>query len=164
MPKEVPYKYLKPCYSTKRVEVGLDECARSPILGRVYTAAVVWPKDHVPSKKRNVMDSKKIKTEKARRKAAKYIKKTAVDWAISYIEVDEINEVNNILDNIKQGWKNCLDSLETEFDLILVDGKCFNPYEKDGKPIEHKTVVKGDDTYYSIAAASVLAKSVTYIF
>jgi ribonuclease HII len=41
-----------------------------------------------------------------------------------------------------------------EFDHILVDGNYFKPY----KEIPHTCVIKGDNTYYSIAAASILAK------
>jgi ribonuclease HII len=41
-----------------------------------------------------------------------------------------------------------------EFDHILVDGNYFKPY----KEIPHTCIIKGDNTYYSIAAASILAK------
>jgi ribonuclease HII len=39
--------------------------------------------------------------------------------------------------------------------LLLIDGNRFNPYKK----IKHKCIVKGDATYASIAAASILAKT-----
>lgn len=48
---------------------------------------------------------------------------------------------------------NCLDRIKT-FNHILVDGNYFNIY----KDVPHTCVIKGDDTYYSIAAASILAK------
>ena len=40
-------------------------------------------------------------------------------------------------------------------EFLLIDGNRFNPYPG----IPHKCIVKGDATYMSIAAASVLAKT-----
>ena len=57
----------------------------------------------------------------------------------------------------------CLDdiSLRKQFDTILVDGNHFDPYYsvKKDEFIPHYCIVKGDNTYKSIAAASVLAKT-----
>ena len=53
-----------------------------------------------------------------------------------------------------EGMHTCLNTLETDFQHILVDGNYFTPY----KEIPHDCVIKGDNTYYSIAAASILAK------
>jgi ribonuclease HII len=40
-------------------------------------------------------------------------------------------------------------------ELLLIDGNRFKPYEG----ISHETIIKGDGKYYSIAAASILAKT-----
>jgi len=45
--------------------------------------------------------------------------------------------------------------LKTTPNFIIVDGNKFKPY----KTIPHKTIIKGDTKYLSIAAASVLAKT-----
>lgn len=51
-----------------------------------------------------------------------------------------------------------LDRLPIVPDHIIVDGNMFKPYSKDGEYIPYTCVVKGDDKYASIAAASILAK------
>ena len=55
-----------------------------------------------------------------------------------------------------KAMRDCLDVInsETPIDHILVDGNYFDPYNN----VEHTCVIKGDDTYLSIAAASILAK------
>ena len=69
----------------------------------------------------------------------------------------------NILQATMESMHMCLDKmcfeltgikLETPFDHIIVDGNYFKQY--DGKP--HTCVVKGDNIYYAIAAASIIAK------
>jgi ribonuclease HII len=47
-----------------------------------------------------------------------------------------------------------LDKLSVKPDFILVDGNKFKPYPE----VEHACIIKGDSKYFSIAAASVLAK------
>ena len=51
-----------------------------------------------------------------------------------------------------------LDKLSVEPDTILVDGNYFKEYYINGKKINYECVIKGDNTYISIAAASILAK------
>ena len=57
----------------------------------------------------------------------------------------------------------CLDEISTRssFDTILVDGNRFESYYSSKKQdfVPHHCIIKGDDTYKSIAAASVLAKT-----
>jgi hypothetical protein len=49
----------------------------------------------------------------------------------------------------------CLKKIKTDFNLILMDGNVFKKY----KDVPHKCLVKGDSRIYSIAAASILAKT-----
>ena len=76
----------------------------------------------------------------------------AIDYHIGYVSQSIIDQTN-ILQATMRAMHDCLDSV-SGFDHILVDGNYFNPY----KDIKHTCVVKGDNTYYSIAAASILAK------
>ncbi len=48
-----------------------------------------------------------------------------------------------------------IEGLSKKPEFLLIDGNCFFPY----KDIKHKTIIKGDGLYFSIAAASVLAKT-----
>jgi ribonuclease HII len=110
------------------------------------------------------MDSKEIKTEKERKVSADWIKKHVDQYWIEPIEVEELNSTANIGVSIRAAWRRCIDRMEG-VELILIDGNCFKDgYQKEGVTIPHETVVKGDSKYYSIAAASILAKSVKLIY
>ena len=143
-------------YDKNCMEVGLDEVARGCLLGRVYTAGVVWNNDfneeidNIEGFK--ITDSKKL-SKKKREELYYYIIDTAIDWNVNYLENDEIDKLN-ILQATMKSMHNNLDNLLIDVDHILVDGTNFNSYNK----IPYTCVVKGDDKYYSIAAASILAK------
>ena len=80
-------------HSNKTYEIGVDECARGPMFGRLYTAAVILPKDN--SFKHELMkDSKKIKSRKIMKETSDYIKENAISWHIHYVEPSEIDEIN----------------------------------------------------------------------
>jgi ribonuclease HII len=127
----------------------LDEVGRGCLSGPVVAAAVILPKDFSSPL---IKDSKKL-TEKQREKAFELIKEVAIDYAISFISPQEIDRIN-ILQATMTAMHICLKELEKPFQHILVDGNYFKKY----KETEHTCVIKGDNTYYSIAAASILAK------
>ena len=145
----------------ENIEVGLDEAGRGCLFGRLYVGAVIFPKDYDVFFDNGVglnaiKDSKKL-TERKRNILFDYIKECAIETTVSYSEVDEIDKVNILQADIL-AMHRALDLFETPFQRILVDGDYFKPYSKDRKIITHHTIVDGDASYLSIAAASVLAK------
>jgi ribonuclease HII len=48
-----------------------------------------------------------------------------------------------------------IDGLKTKPNFLLIDGNRFYPYKK----IDHECIIKGDEKFASIAAASILAKT-----
>jgi ribonuclease HII len=139
---------LRPYLDINNIEVGIDEAGRGCLAGPVVSAAVILPKDFdYPI----VRDSKKL-SEKKRKEAYDIIVKNALNYSISVILPETIDKLN-ILQATMLSMHNCLDYMEG-FNHILVDGNYFNKY----KDIPHTCVIKGDNTYYSIAAASILAK------
>ena len=142
------------------IEVGLDEAGRGCLLGPVCVAGVIWLQED-PNKEIIIKDSKKY-SEKKRIQCFHYIKKHCLDYSIQLLSNDVIDE-KNILQSSIDGMHMCLDdiSLRKQFDTILVDGNHFDPYYSSQKDefVPHHCIVKGDDTYKSIAAASVLAKT-----
>lgn len=134
------------------MEVGLDEVARGCMFGRVYTAAVIWPEDFVEDPNFIIKDSKKL-SKKKREELYYYIIDNAIDWNIKYMEPETIDKINILQATLKSMHVN-LDSLMVNIDHILVDGTNFNKYSN----IPYTCVEKGDNKYYSIAAASILAK------
>lgn len=139
---------LRPYLDIDNIEVGIDEAGRGCLAGPVVSAAVILPKDFdYPI----VKDSKKL-SEKKRKEAYDIIIKNALNYSVSLVLPEVIDKVN-ILQATMLSMHNCLDVLEG-FNHILVDGNYFNKY----KDIPHTCVIKGDNTYYSIAAASIIAK------
>ena len=65
----------------------------------------------------------------------------------------------NIFHATYWGTHRALDNLDVIPEHILMDGNAFKPYNRNGEYISHTCVVKGDDKYASIAAASILAKT-----
>lgn len=132
------------------VEAGCDEAGRGPLAGPVYAAAVILPPDfHHPL----LNDSKQMK-EKDRDILREVIEREAVAWAVEAVSAEEIDRIN-ILNASITGMQRAVTRLSVRPDFLLVDGNRFKPF--DG--FRYQTVVHGDATYASIAAASVLAKT-----
>jgi len=159
-------------------EIGVDEVGRGPLFGRVYTAAVILPKDNSFDCSM-VKDSKKYHSKKKIEEASQYIKDHALAWYISFEDEKKIDEINilqatqlsmhnSILELRKQFNKKLKDEEKEEgndyYYSLLIDGNYFNPItyldKKSNKikSIPHVTVEGGDNKYASIAAASILAK------
>jgi len=75
-------------------------------------------------------------------------------WKVAFVDNNEIDEMNILRASIK-AMHIAIEALETEPQFLLIDGNRFYPY----KTIKHKTIIKGDGIFFSIAAASVLAKT-----
>jgi len=137
------------------LEVGLDEAGRGPLFGRVYVAAVILPQDDFNHDM--MCDSKKL-SERKRLIAFDYIKDYAVDWVVHYKDEKYIDK-HNIFKANYDAMHEAIDKLLVTPEHILVDGNYFKHYsDKNNNFISHTTVVKGDNKYTSIAAASILAK------
>lgn len=141
---------LQSSFSEQYVEAGVDEVGRGCLAGPVVAAAVILPKDY---KNELLMDSKKL-NKKTREKLKKTIEKDAISWAIAEASHTEIDEIN-ILNASFLAMHRAIEQLTPEPELLLIDGNRFNPY----KFIAYECIVKGDNKFLSIAAASVLAKT-----
>ena len=150
---------LKSCYNeSNQLEIGVDECARGPMFGRLYTAAVVLPKifDHSKMK-----DSKKIKSRTTMKTLADYIKENAISWSVDFIEPKEIDEINvrqAVLKCMRTSIQNVIEKMNNNDVFLVIDGNDFIPMSYNGLQLNHVCVEKGDNTYSFIAAASILAK------
>ena len=156
-PKKTKPEPLKLYYDNDAIEVGIDEAGRGCLSGRVYVGAVILPKTIDDDIYTQIKDSKKI-SRKKRKVLRKYIEKIAIAYSVAYSDAEEIDSLNILGATLKTMHK-ALDGLSIEPEQILVDGKQFNMYvSKKGNSIPYETVINGDNTYYSIAAASILAK------
>ncbi len=137
---------------------GLDEVGRGPLAGPVVAAAVVFPRGFSHP---DITDSKLV-TASEREDLAVVIKQSAIGWGIGIVEVEEIDRVN-ILNASLQAMVQALASVRPPPDCLLIDGNQIIPGELlDGSlfklRLRQKTIVKGDQLCFSIAAASILAK------
>lgn len=133
-----------------RTEAGCDEAGRGPLAGPVFAAAVILPKDfHHP-----LLNDSKQMSERNRDILREIIEREAVAWAVECVEAEEIDRLNILWASVT-GMQRAVLRLAVKPDLLLVDGNRFRPFGD----YEYVTVVHGDATYASIAAASVLAKT-----
>ena len=136
-----------------RLEAGCDEAGRGPLAGPVYAAAVILPPDfHHP-----LLNDSKQMSEKERDILRPVIEKEAVAWAVEAVEAEEIDQLNILWASVT-GMQRAVLRLDPRPDFLLIDGNKFRPFEGFGFN-SFKTVIHGDATYSSIAAASVLAKT-----
>ncbi len=137
-------------------EAGCDEAGRGCLCGPVSCTAVILPEDFDAPE---LNDSKQL-TAAARERLREQIEREAVAWAVVMVDAEEIDRIN-ILNASITGMQRALDALAVRPDHILVDGNRFRPYLDPVRmmDIPYHTVVKGDATYMSIAAASILAKT-----
>ena len=156
--------------SDSRIEIGVDEAGRGPMFGRVYTAAVILPKDD--SFNHSLMkDSKKFHSVKKIQEAAEYIKNNALYWNVSYSDERTIESINirnathkAMHASIKDVIQNFTSAAKEPATFhILVDGNDFRPLMLVNKTVEllqipHTCIEGGDNLYSAIAAASILAK------
>ena len=136
-----------------RLEAGCDEAGRGPLAGPVYAAAVILPPDfHHP-----LLNDSKQMTQKAREELRSIIEKEAVAWAVEAVSAQEIDQLNILWASVT-GMQRAVLRLDPAPAFLLIDGNKFRPFQNFGLK-DFKTVVHGDATYASIAAASVLAKT-----
>lgn len=140
------------------IEVGVDEVGRGSLFGPVTSGAVIWPPDlDNETSRRLIRDSKKL-TEPQREEAYAYIIENAISWGVESLDNKEIDRTNILRASIRS-MHMAIDSTYIIPDHIIADGNSFNVYNNiKGDPVNHTTIVEGDNKYYSIAAASIIAK------
>jgi ribonuclease HII len=132
------------------IEAGCDEVGRGCLAGPVVAAAVILPKNYTHAL---LNDSKQLSKED-RMALQLDIVRDALSWAIAEVSNEEI-DVINILNASFKAMHLALDKLLIRPEFLLIDGNRFKPYGD----VKYECVIKGDATYLSIAAASVLAKN-----
>ena len=137
-------------FSKFKYEAGIDEAGRGSLAGPVTAAAVILGKN---LRNKDLNDSKKLSPKK-RLELKKYIEKNALAYSVAFVNSSHIDK-NNILNSTFKAMHMSLEGLDIEPDFILVDGNLFKPY----RDIKYRCVIKGDQKYQNIAAASILAKT-----
>jgi ribonuclease HII len=141
---------LLPYFQQELIEAGFDEAGRGCLAGPVFAAAVILPRSFSHPM---LNDSKKIK-EKDRFELRELIQREALAYAVASVDHIEIDKIN-ILNASIFAMHLALRQLQIRPGFIIIDGNRFKSFED----IDHQCIVKGDSKYFSIAAASILAKT-----
>ena len=141
---------LRPYFYKNIVEAGCDEAGRGCLAGPVTAAAVILPKNF----RHEVLNDSKQLTAKQRDSLKNEIIETAVAWNVAFVGSEDIDRMNILRASIR-AMHMAIDGLSIKPGFLLIDGNRFFPYGSTG----YKTIVRGDSLYFSIAAASVLAKT-----
>ena len=129
---------------------GIDEAGRGPLAGPVVAAAVILdPARPIPG----LNDSKKL-SEKKRLVLAEMIRERAIAWAVAEASVEEIDRIN-ILQASLLAMQRAVAGLAVRPTSALVDGNRCPQLD-----IPAEAIIQGDGKIASIAAASILAKTV----
>ena len=141
-----------PLRAEGKVLCGVDEAGAGPLMGPVYAAAVILPREaELPG----LNDSKKL-TEKRREALYDLILDQAVAWSVARAEAAEIDALN-ILNARMLAMNRAIEGLSRKADLYLIDGNRDHG-TKVAIQVPHTLLVGGDGRSASIAAASILAK------
>ena len=160
-----PTKKLEHYFSADdgAIEIGVDVGGSRPMKGRVYSAAVILPKDE--SFNHSLMkDSKRFHSKDKIVEAYEYIRDNCLAWNVGYSSestIDKINIRNATHRAMHEAIKGIIKPDENIH--LLVDGSDFKPYtilRPDVGIVQVPTtcIVGGDDKYTAIAAASIMAK------
>ena len=135
---------------------GVDEVGRGPLAGPVVAAACIFDRDVDIV---GIDDSKKL-SEKKREQFFDEIKDKALAYGIGEASCEVIDEIN-ILEATKLAMRKAIEEADLmlaskgrdKIQIVIFDAIKINDLKK-----EQMSVIKGDQTYFSIAAASILAK------
>lgn len=137
-------------YQYELVEAGCDEAGRGCLAGPVFAAAVILPDDF----DHPLLNDSKQLSEEIRYELRVEIEEKALAYAVALVDNLEIDEIN-ILNASFLAMHRAIEKLAIAPQFLIIDGNRFNKYKK----TPHHCIVEGDAKYFSIAAASILAKT-----
>ena len=137
-------------YQHELIEAGCDEAGRGCLAGPVFAAAVILPHDFV----HELLNDSKQLSEEVRYALRDEIEQRAIAYAVASVNNAEIDEIN-ILNASFLAMHRAIDQLHLKPQFLIIDGNRFTKYGA----TPHQCIIKGDGKYFSIAAASILAKT-----
>lgn len=127
---------------------GTDEAGRGPLAGPVVAAAVIFSENY---RNKAIKNSKELPAMKRERLFVE-IKNNALSWAVGVVGWRQIDEMG-ILNASKLAMRRAVLKLDPAPDFILSDAVGLNIMG-----IAQKAIIKADESIFSVAAASILAK------
>ncbi len=124
---------------------------RGPLAGPVVAAAVILPPDQYESCLPDLRESKKL-TAGQRERFCQIIHKITLDVGIGSADVRYIDKYN-ILEATRTAMRRALNNLNTCPNYVLIDAVALS-----NLPYKAQSIIRGDESCGSIAAASIVAK------
>jgi ribonuclease HII len=137
-------------YQYEFLEAGCDEAGRGCLAGPVFAAAVILPDDF----DHELLNDSKVLDEQTRYALRIEIEQKAIAHAVGVVDNNEIDKIN-ILNASFLAMHRAIEKLHLQPQFLIIDGNRFNKFGT----TPHKCIIKGDSLYFSIAAASILAKT-----
>jgi ribonuclease HII len=137
-------------YQYELIEAGCDEAGRGCLAGPVFAAAVILPHDF----DHPLLNDSKQLPENIRYELRDEIEQKALSFAVASVDNAEIDKIN-ILNASFLAMHRAVEKLHITPQFLIIDGNRFNKYGQ----VPHQCIVEGDGKYFSIAAASILAKT-----
>jgi ribonuclease HII len=137
-------------YQYEFLEAGCDEAGRGCLAGPVFAAAVILPDDF----KHDLLNDSKVLDEETRYALRIEIEQKAIAHAVASVDNHEIDQIN-ILNASFLAMHRAIEKLHLQPQFLIIDGNRFNKFGT----TPHQCIIKGDSLYFSIAAASILAKT-----
>jgi ribonuclease HII len=128
---------------------GVDEAGMSPLAGPVVAGAVILPED---ARIARVDDSKKLDARKREALVAE-IKRRAIAWAVGIVEPEEIDRINIYRAGLL-AMRRAVEGLDPAPEALLIDARRLPELA-----VPQQAIVRGDALSFSIAAASIVAKT-----
>lgn len=138
------------CYQQELIEAGCDEAGRGCLVGPVFAAAVILPKNFTC----DILNDSKQVSIKQRNYLREKIEQEAISWAVASVDNEEIDRIN-ILNASYLAMHKAINELNIRPQYLVIDGNRFKPFQD----VPHACIVKGDGKFLNIAAASILAKT-----
>ncbi|MFC1678378.1 ribonuclease HII [Patescibacteria group bacterium] len=132
----------------------LDEAGRGPLAGPVVAVCVVInPKKHIDNHQlRDVKDSKKM-TENRREELFNFIYDFFDEVGVGICDHKTIDRIN-VLEASFLAMKKAIGFVRTKPNYVILDGQHRIP----NFSISQEAIIKGDESVFSIASASIIAK------
>lgn len=133
------------------IVIGIDEAGRGPWAGPVVAAAALLDQENLSPFLRNGLADSKTLTRRRREALYEALRREA-SFGVGAASVDEIDRYNILVATFR-AMARAVRALGIRPDVVLVDGNRAPPL-----PCPVTTVVRGDSSSLSIAAASIVAK------
>ena len=143
-------RYERACWEKGYSTIaGIDEAGMSPLAGPVVAGAIVLPTEY---RLAGVDDSKKLDASR-REELAAQLKRDAVSFATGFVSPLEIDQIN-IYQAGLLAMRRAVEGLSVVPDMLLIDARPLKAL-----PMAQKSIIKGDQESFTIAAASIIAKT-----